>query len=55
MVPSDLVNVTAVEAGGKDFIDAILASEYHTDRENENFVYIQAYDRKQGKGRTELR
>ena len=49
------VNVTAVEAGGKDFIDAILASEYHTDRENENFVYIQAYDRKQGKGRTELR
>lgn len=37
--------VTAVEAGGKEFIDAILHPEYRMDRRNENFVYIQAYDR----------
>lgn len=32
-----------VEASGRDFIEAILNSDYCMDRENENFVYIQAY------------
>ena len=39
------INVTAIEAGGNDFVDAMLNPDYHVDRENENFVYIQAYDR----------
>lgn len=39
------VQVSAVESGGKDFIDAILNDQYAMERDNDNFVYIQAYDR----------
>ena len=39
------VQVSAVESGGKDFIDAVLNDQYAMERENDNFVYIQAYDR----------
>lgn len=40
------MKVTAVESGGKEFIDAIIRpKEYRMERNNENFVYIQAYDR----------
>ncbi len=31
---------------GKDFVEAVLNPEYHDGRNNGNFVYIQAYDRK---------
>ena len=30
---------------GKDFVEAVLNPQYHDGRNNENFVYIQAYDR----------
>lgn len=39
------LKVVAVESEGKEFIDAILDPDYMMDRDNENFVYIQAYDR----------
>ncbi len=39
------MDITAVESGGKDLIDAILNVQYAMERDNENFVYIQAYDR----------
>ena len=39
------MQVVAVEAGGRDFIEAIINPEYCSARDNENFVYIQAYDR----------
>ena len=39
------IHVAAVEANGRDFIEAIINPKYCSDRENENFVYIQAYDR----------
>ena len=39
------MTVKAVESGGKDFLDAALNLDYHTERNNENFVYIKAYDR----------
>ena len=39
------IQVSAVESGGKDFIDAVLNEQYAMERENDNFVYIQAYDR----------
>ena len=41
------MKVLAVEPGGKDFIDAMLSTEYRMNRNNDNFVYIQAYDRKE--------
>lgn len=34
-----------VESGGKDFIEAIINPDYSINRDNGNFVYIQAYDR----------
>lgn len=37
------MRVVTTEPGGKDFIEAILNPEYCTDRDNEKFVYIQAY------------
>ena len=40
------MKVVAVESGGREFIDAILDPEYRMERKNDNFVYIQAYDRK---------
>ena len=39
------MKLTAVEPGGREFIDAILYPDYEMDRNNENFVYIQAYDK----------
>ena len=39
------MRLAAVEPGGQDFIDAILNPEYRMERNNDNFVYIQAYDR----------
>ena len=43
------MTVKAVESGGKDFLDAALNLDYHTERNNENFVYIKAYDREDEK------
>ena len=39
------MQVVPVESGGKDFLEAIINAEYYTNRDNGNFVYIQAYDR----------
>ena len=39
------MKVVAVESGGREFIEAILDPEYRMERKNDNFVYIQAYDR----------
>ncbi len=39
------LRVVAVEPGGREFIEAILDPAYCMERENGNFVYIQAYDR----------
>ena len=37
------MRVITVEPGGRDFIEAIINPQYCSDRDNENFVYIQAY------------
>ena len=42
------MKLVAVESGGREFIDAIMDPEYMMERENDNFVYIQAYDRSKG-------
>ncbi|MBD5490634.1 MAG: DUF512 domain-containing protein [Lachnospiraceae bacterium] len=39
------LSVTAVEAEGQDFVDALLDPAYRMDRENEGFVYVRGYDR----------
>ena len=39
------MKVVPVESSGRDFIEAIINTSYHTGRDNRNFVYIQAYDR----------
>ena len=39
------MRLVPVESSGKDFIEAIINSDYSIDRDNSNFVYIQAYDR----------
>lgn len=39
------MKVVPVESRGQDFLEAMTNMEYHMDRDNENFVYIQAYDR----------
>lgn len=39
------ITVTAVEAGGQDFVDAVLDPAYRMERENEAFVYVQGYNR----------
>ncbi|MBO5352499.1 MAG: DUF512 domain-containing protein [Lachnospiraceae bacterium] len=41
------LKVVAAGAKGSDFIEAVLNPQYHDSRDNGNFVYIQAYDRKQ--------
>lgn len=41
------LNVVPMEQGGKEFIDAIINEDYSMDRNNENFVYIQAYKQKE--------
>lgn len=42
------MKVVAVESGGKEFIDAVIGN-YLMARNNENFVYIQAYQQKEKK------
>jgi len=37
------MKLAAVEAGGSDFMEAVLGSDYKVDRDNENFAYIKAY------------
>ena len=37
--------VRAVDSSGSSFVAALLDPEYRMERKNENFVYIQAYDR----------
>lgn len=39
------MHLTAIEPGGQDFVDAVLDEEYQMERENEEFVYVNAYDR----------
>ena len=39
------VSVNIVESSGKDFLQAVVDREYSSGRDNENFVYIQAYDK----------
>lgn len=39
------MKIVATEAEGEAFIEAVLDVDYHVERENENFVYVQAYDR----------
>lgn len=38
------LKVAAVEPGGEDFIRAVFETDYAMERENENFVYIKAYE-----------
>lgn len=40
------MKLCAVEPGGKDFVESVISQEYAMERSNENFVYIQAYDKK---------
>ena len=40
------LSVVIVESSGQDFVDAILQKDYSMERANENFVYVQAYDRR---------
>lgn len=40
------MKVVAVESGGKEFIDAIINDGYSMNRNNENFVYIKAHNKK---------
>ena len=42
------LQVVPVESGGQDFVEAVLNKDYCMERENEQFVYVQAYDRKPG-------
>ena len=37
------MKITATEARGQDFIDAILYEDYQMDRENDEFVYVKGY------------
>lgn len=39
------MHLTAIEPGGQDFVDAVLDEEYQMERENEEFVYVNVYDR----------
>jgi NifB/MoaA-like Fe-S oxidoreductase len=39
------LRVVVVESSGQDFVDAVLHEDYRMERDNENFVYVQAYDR----------
>ena len=39
------MKVIPVDSGGQDFLEAMTNMEYRMDRDNGNFVYIQAYDR----------
>lgn len=37
------MKIVPVEAGGQDFVDAILDENYHMDRENDGIVYVKGY------------
>ena len=39
------MRLVPIESGGGDFVEAILNPEYSMERENDNFVYVKAYDR----------
>ena len=39
------MQLKAIEPGGRDFVDAVLDEGYQMERENEEFVYVNAYDR----------
>lgn len=41
------LKVVPMEPGGREFIEAIINDDYSMDRNNENFVYIQAYQQKE--------
>ncbi|MCD7726354.1 MAG: DUF512 domain-containing protein [Clostridiales bacterium] len=43
------LRVAVVESSGQDFVDAVLHRGYRMERDNEKFVYVQAYERT-GKG-----
>lgn len=43
------MTLVAVESGGREFIEAVIDPDYRMERENDNFVYIQAYDRSKKK------
>lgn len=38
------IKVVATESGGREFIDAIINKDYCMNRDNDNFVYIKAYE-----------
>jgi putative radical SAM enzyme (TIGR03279 family) len=40
------LRVVVVESSGQDFVDALLHEDYQMERDNANYVYVQAYDRK---------
>jgi putative radical SAM enzyme (TIGR03279 family) len=39
------LRVVVVESSGQDFVDAVLHEDYRMGRDNENFVYVKAYER----------
>ena len=41
------MKLVAVDSGGKEFVEALLNPAYRMERDNESFVYIKAYDRKE--------
>jgi hypothetical protein len=40
------IELVPIESGGQEFINAILNKDYHMNRNNENFVYVKAYEDK---------
>jgi NifB/MoaA-like Fe-S oxidoreductase len=41
------LRVVVVESSGQDFVDAVLHEDYQMERDNENFVYVKAYEREE--------
>lgn len=39
------MKLVPVESGGGDFVEAVLSQDYCMERTNDNYVYVQAYDR----------
>jgi putative radical SAM enzyme (TIGR03279 family) len=39
------LRVVVVESSGQDFVEAVLHEDYRMERDNENFVYVKAYER----------
>lgn len=40
------IELVPIESGGQEFINSILNKDYHMNRNNENFVYVKAYEDK---------